>query len=144
MDAKRYTLKKPFLSGTTATTINFFMEQNVDFAGQQELIDRKFVDVEVAKSINPTFDYEVTRCIPILNNNTECDNIVYKLNILENGTYNFDTKWSDVGFEFDDFRFNKNSFNKTFLRLDFYDNDIGTTQRLLFFNTFILKKYKFF
>jgi len=39
------------------------------------------------------------------------------------------------GFEFDDFRFNKNSFNKTFLRLDFYDNDIGTTQRLLFFNT---------
>ena len=135
MDAKRYTLKKPFLSGTTATTINFFMDQNIDFAGQQELIDRKFIDVEVAKSINPTFDYEVTRCKPILNDGTECNNIVYKLNILENGSYNFDTKWSDVGFEFDDFRFNKNSFNKTFLRLDFYDNDIGTTQRLLFFNT---------
>jgi len=135
MDAKRYTIRKPILSGTTATTLNFFMEQNVDFAGQQELIDRKFVDVEVAKSINPTFDYEVTRCKPILDNNVECDSIIYTLNILNGGTYNFDTRWSDVGFNFDDFRFSKNSFNKTFLRLDFYDNDIGTSQRLLFFNT---------
>jgi len=135
MDAKRYTIRKPILSGTTATTLNFFMEQNVDFAGQQELIDRKFVDVEVAKSINPTFDYEVTRCKPILDNNVECDSIIYTLNILSSGTYNFDTRWSDVGFNFDDFRFSKNSFNKTFLRLDFYDNDIGTSQRLLFFNT---------
>ena len=135
MDAKRYTIRKPILSGTTATTLNFFMEQNVDFAGQQELIDRKFVDVEVAKSINPTFDYEVTRCKPILDNNVECDSIIYTLNILSGGTYNFDTRWSDVGFNFDDFRFSKNSFNKTFLRLDFYDNDIGTSQRLLFFNT---------
>lgn len=136
MDVKRYTIRTPILSGTTATTLNFFMEQNVDFAGQQELIDRKFVDIEVAKSINPTFDYEVTRCKPILDNNAECDSIVYTLNILKSdGTYNFDTRWSEVGFQFDDFRFNKNSFNKTFLRLDFYDNDIGTSQRLLFFNT---------
>ena len=135
MDAKRYTIRKPILSGTTATTLNFFMEQNVDFAGQQELIDRKFVDVEVANSINPTFDYEVTRCKPILDNNVECDSIIYTLNILNGGTYNFDTRWSDVGFQSDDFRLNKNSFNKTFLRLDFYDNDIGTSQRLLFFNT---------
>lgn len=135
MDAKRYTIRKPILSGTTATTLNFFMEQNVDFAGQQELIDRKFVDVEVANSINPTFDYEVTRCKPILDNNVECDSIIYTLNILNGGTYNFDTRWSDVGFQIDDFRLNKNSFNKTFLRLDFYDNDIGTSQRLLFFNT---------
>lgn len=135
MDAKRYTIRKPILSGTTATTLNFFMEQNVDFAGQQELIDRKFVDVEVANSTNPTLDYEVTRCKPILDNNLECDSIIYTLNILNGGTYNFDTRWSDVGLQIEDFRLNKNSFNKTFLRLDFYDNDIGTSQRLLFFNT---------
>ena len=135
MDAKRYTIRKPFLSATTATTISLFMEQNDSFAGQQELIDRKFIDVEVAKSINETFDYEVTRFSPLLTNNDECDNIIYKLNILDNGAYNLNTKWSDIGFQFDDFAFNKNSFNKTFLRLDFYDNDIGTTQRLLFFKT---------
>lgn len=135
MDAKRYTIRRPTLSATTATTISLSLDQNINFAGQQELIDRKFVDVEVSKSINETFDYEVTRFTPLLDNGDECENIVYTLNILSGGTYNTDTKWSDIGFEFEDFSFNKNSFNKTFLRLDFYDNDIGTTQRLLFFKT---------
>ena len=135
MDAKRYTIRRPTLSATTATTISLSLDQNINFVGQQELIDTKFVDVEVSKSINETFDYEVTRFTPLLDNSDECENIVYKINILDNNVYNLNTKWSNIGFEFEDFSLNKNSFNKTFLRLDFYDNDIGTTQRLLFFKT---------
>jgi len=135
MDVNRYIIRQPFLSTTTATTINLPVSQTLALAGQQELIDTKFIDVEVEKSINTLFDYETVRFIPQYNG-APCDTITYSINLLDiNGVYLSTTNWSDGGFDFDDFNFRKNAFTKSFLRLDFYDSDIATNQRFLFFKT---------
>lgn len=139
MDVNRYIIRQPFLSTTTATTINLPVSQTLGLAGQQETIDTKFIDVEVENSINPIFDYETVRFIPQHNNST-CDTITYSINLLDtNGNYPTNTNWSDADFDFDDFNFRTNAFTKSFLRLDFYDSDIGTNQRLLFFKTIFPK-----
>ena len=134
MDVNRYVIRQPVLSTTTATTINLPVSQTLALAGQQEIIDTKFIDVEVEESINGTFDYETVRFTPQYSGIT-CDTITYSINLLDtNGNYPA-TTWFDAGFDFDDFYFRKNAFTKSFLRLDFYDSDIGTNQRLLFFKT---------
>jgi len=134
MDVNRYIIRQPVLSTTTATTINLPVSQTLALAGQQEIIDTKFIDVEVEKSINTLFDYETVRFTPQYNGYI-CDTITYSIKLLDtNGTYSA-TTWFDAGFDFDDFNFRKNAFIKSFLRLDFYDSDIGTSQRLLFFKT---------
>ena len=141
MSVNRYIIRQPFLPTTTATTINLPLSQTLTLAGQQETIDTKFIDVEVEKAINPILDYEVVRFTPTVGTGTTiCDTVTYKINLLANtGTnptnYLSDTFWSDADINFDDFKFKTNAFIKSFLRLDFYDSDIGTNQRLLFFKT---------
>lgn len=141
MSVNRYIIRQPFLPTTTATTINLPLSQTLTLAGQQETIDTKFIDVEVENAINPILDYEVVRFIPTVGQSTTmCDTITYNINLLANTgtnptTYLSNTFWSDAEISFDDFKFRKNAFIKSFLRLDFYDSDIGTNQRLLFFKT---------
>lgn len=156
------------LSGTTVTTdpntgevkygninsINIPINQIPWLTGQQEIIDKNFVDIEVENSINDIFDYEKVKLTPRLINNGKCEGLTYKVRFLDrdsNGdlvsplTYGSNTMWGDdLGdierkFVYSDFDLRKNSFTKSFLRLDFYDNDIGTSQRLLFFVTLFPK-----
>jgi hypothetical protein len=139
MYVKKYTLRLPDEGiSTTATTISMPMGQAPWLAGQQEIIDRDFVDIEVEKSINAIFDYEKVRFMP-RNVNGKAEGITYRIRLLDNGAYPSNTMWSDIGFIYDDFKFLKNSFTKSFLRLDFFDTDIGTSQRLLSFVTLFPK-----
>jgi len=101
---------------------------------QAELVNREFVSVEVDKSINPVIDYEKFRFIPINNNGADLETMNYQLNFLnDTNTYNPDSYFSDLGFTNDDLKFRKNNFTKSFMRLNFYDSDIATNQRLISF-----------
>lgn len=109
-------------------------------ADQDDIIQTKFVDVEVENSINPIFDYDTTKFLPKIGN-TIANTITYKLYYL-NSSNQYPTNgsvWADAGFTYNDFYFRKNSFTKTFLRLDFFDSDVGTARRLLFFTTLFPK-----
>jgi len=138
MFVNNYKIRRPHLSGTTEISINVPFGQTPWLVDQTDIINNKFVNVEVENSINPILDYENVRFVPIItinNSNIPCDTVNYKLNMLSNGSYPSNTYWSDVDFTLNDLALKKNSYVKTFLRLDFYDTDIGTNQRLLFFKT---------
>ncbi len=126
--------------------INLNISTNQDFAlaGQEDIIKRDFVDTEVENSINEILDYEKVKLLPKnINNNNLTNNITYTLNFLsENGTYaGINNKWSEIGSTCEDLKFRKTSFVKSFLRLDFFDSDILSSQRLLFFITLFPKIY---
>lgn len=103
---------------------------------QYEVLARDFISEEVNKSINPIIDYEKFRFTPINNNGADLETIKYQLNFLNNtNSYNPNSFFSDLGFNNDDIKFRKNNFTKSFLRLNFYDSDIATNQRLISFLT---------
>lgn len=106
---------------------------SLDFRGvdQQEILQKDFISIERKKAINPIIDYDKTRFIPknLLGNVIE--NIKYKLNFLNNGVINNNTKYSDLGFVDNDIKFRKNNFIKSFLRLNFYDSDSPVNQNLI-------------
>lgn len=106
---------------------------SLDFRGvdQQEILQKDFINIERKKAINPIIDYDKTRFIPknLLGNVIE--NIKYKLNFLNNGVINNNTKYSDLGFVDNDIKFRKNNFIKSFLRLNFYDSDSPVNQNLI-------------
>jgi hypothetical protein len=140
MRVNNYTLKIPTMSGSTGLKIDLPISQSIGLASQSEIIESKFVNVEVENSINRTFDYEKVKFLPknSLNDNL-VNGILYKLNFIDNGAYPSNTYWSNIGLTNNDFKFRKNGFVKSFLRLDFYDTDITSTQRLLFFITLFPK-----
>lgn len=141
MNVKKYKLIKPNLTNTTGIKLNLPFSQNPYLTGQEDTINRDFVSVEINNSINPIFDYEKVKFLPknLLNNNLS-EGILYKLNLLgSDGNYLPNAYWSNLGMSFDDFKFRKNGFVKSFLRLDFYDSDVNSNQRLLFFITLFPK-----
>jgi hypothetical protein len=147
MRVNNYILKRPTFSGDTFTALNVPISQAPWLAGQQEIIDRDFVDIEVENAINPVADYEKVRFLP-KNDFGFCDGITYRVRFLERDgedelitplAYQGNSYWGNIGFVYDDFKFSKKAFTKSFLRLDFYDSDIGTSQRLLFFITLFPK-----
>jgi len=144
MSAK-YTLKLSELTGVTDTFINIPINLKPQMVDQSELVDRKFVSVEVEKAINPVQDYEKVRFSPIyfpdLNNTSihkPITNVTYNVKFLN--TTNFPTSssmYSDIGIVDDDIKFGKKRFENSFLNLSFYDSDKATNQRLIsFINVF--------
>ena len=97
---------------------------------QSEIVNRDFIDIEVEKVINPIIDYEKVRFTPTINDSI-VKNLTYKVNMLNGSTHNLNTKYGDIGFIDDDIKYNKSRFLNTFLRLNFYDNDILTNQNLI-------------
>ena len=139
----RYQIKLP-RPESSATTINVPVDLTPQMVDQEEIIDRKFVEVEVENAINPILDYEKVRFSPALifpspSANTinppiiQLQEVNYELNMLDttNNAYFTNTSYADIGFDDDDLRFRKNKLTKSFLRLDFYDSDILTDQRLV-------------
>lgn len=137
MSAK-YQIKIP-ATGVTATTINIPINLEPYIVDQSELINTKFIDVEVEKSINPIFDYEKVRLIPTLTgitNNTltltKVKNVTYNAKFVSSASFPIgQTVYSDIGMVNDDIKFGKKRFESSFLNLSFYDTDRATDQRLL-------------
>lgn len=141
MNVNKYRLMVPNLTGTTGIKLNVPVSQISDLAGQEDTINRDFVAVEVENAINPIFDYEKVKFLPKnISDDKITKGLLYKLNFLgDDGAYVPNSYWSNLDMTFDDFKFRKNGFIKSFLRLDFYDTDINSTQRLLFFVTIFPK-----
>lgn len=116
---------KTLASGTTATTINLPISLEYQLVDQEELVQKKFVDVEVEKNINPIIDYEKIRFKPLDLNDKELDKIIYKVNFTNGTTY------ANIGFSNEDIRLKKENFKQTFLNLNFYDSDNPLTQNLI-------------
>jgi hypothetical protein len=130
----RHTIRIPD-GATGATDFNLTVPVNLTFQNvdQFDIIKTKFVDVEVENSINPIVDYEKVRLIPVDMSDQKVYKIIYKMRFLPN--VGVDNYWSDAGFSDDDIKFRKNRWKKSFLRLNFYDSDVPTDQRLLSFTT---------
>lgn len=56
---EKYQIK--LINNVSASTINIPLVMQYQFAGQSELIDKVFVDVETQNAINPIIDYDKTR-----------------------------------------------------------------------------------
>ena len=137
----RYTLRVPTGAGS-ATTMNIPIDMTFQLVDQGETIERQFIDVEKADSINPIIDYEKTRFIARgVGNSVPANSVTYNCYLWNNAIdnyYNFPpvdspTFYGDVGYTNDDLTFRKNSFIKSFLRLDFYDSPVVTDQNLVSF-----------
>lgn len=121
-------------------TINIPIEMTFGTVDQAEVVEKDFIDVEVEKAINPIIDHEKTRFTLTNSQNVIMDNVGYELNFLNSsGTIPSQTYFSDLGFINDDLKFRKSGFLKSFLRLNFYDNDVPTNQRLISFLTVFCK-----
>lgn len=123
----------------SGSTINIPINMTFSTIDQAEVIEKDFINIEVEKAINPIIDHEKARFVLANANNVIMDNISYELNFLKNGSIPPQTVYSDLGFNYDDLKYRKNSFIKSFLRLNFYDNDVPTNQRLISFLTIYCK-----
>lgn len=112
-------------SGTTATTINIPVSLEYQIVDQYDIVERVFVDVETEKAINPIVDYEKARFVPVGVDNEIIDKIIYTLSFTGGTTY------GEIGFVNDDINFQKETFTKTFLNLNFYDSDNPLNQNLV-------------
>jgi hypothetical protein len=143
----RYKIRLPE-DNSTGKTINIPIDMTFQLVDQAEIIERDFVKNEVEAAINPILDYEKVRFEPARNISANfvipIPIVVYTLNFLsgstqpptgyyQNPSQNNATVYGNIGFTNDDIKFRKNGLVKSILRLEFYDSDILTNQRLLFF-----------
>jgi hypothetical protein len=120
---------------TNELNINIPITMENQMVDQSEIIQRKFVETEVEKSINPIFDYERAKFAPHKNGGVPVKRLNYNVSLLAGNNY------ADVGFNDNDLAARTNAFRNTFLRLNFYDTDRLSDQRLLFFITLFTSIY---
>jgi len=116
--------------------IPIILNQDTSLSNQTDVLNTELVEIAKEESINPIIDYDKIRFSPVIVENlnifNNLANITYKLIFLdENNEYTLN-KWSDIGFEEDDFVYNRNKIKKSFLRLKFYDSINPLSQNLLF------------
>lgn len=130
------------INPTASTAYELTVPISMDFqpVDQYDVIKDKFIDVEVENSINPIVDYEKVRLSPIDKGTVKVGKVSYDLRFLNDLSNT--NHWDDIVdensnpvFTNEDIKFRKNRFKKSFLRLNFYDSDIPTDQRLLSFTT---------
>jgi hypothetical protein len=114
-----------------------------------ELIETKFIDDEVNKTINPIIDHKKVRFFPADN----AWNLIEKLKINLNfyieitpptipPTYKYANQplqngpgyYGDIGFTYDDIFCRTDRIINSFLRLNFFDTNVSSSNSLLFFN----------
>lgn len=139
MFANKYTLNlQNFNTGTTEQYISVPMGTQFQIVDNDELINRIFVKTEAQNAVNKILDYDRVRYMPITPNNDLVSSITYDLSLFDiNNVYT--TKYGGIGFQYDDVKFRKNSFTKTFLRLSIFDSDDAMTQNLVGFITLFSK-----
>jgi hypothetical protein len=136
MFANKYTLNiNNFNTGTTEQYISgISLSTQFQIVDNDELINRVFVDTEVENAINEILDYDRVRYMPLLPSDNLVSSITYDLSLL-NANNQYTTNYGGIGFQYDDVKFRKNSFNNSFLRLSFYDSDDAMVQNLVGFTT---------
>jgi hypothetical protein len=139
MSVNSYKINFNKFGNLTGSTINIPLNMEFQLVDQDEIVRRRFVENEIKNNINPILDYEKCKFIPIIpltNSISIVNTISYNLHFLNSlNQYNQNSFYGDIGFNNSDIKFRKKSYTKSFLRLNFYDTDITTTQRLLFFVT---------
>jgi hypothetical protein len=112
-----YKINAHTLSGaTTATTINIPINIDYQIVDNSELIETKFVDIEVQKAVNPILDYYKVR---------------YNVSFLDGNFIQNPTYYSTIGFNDQDIKFERSNFKESFLSLQFFDTDNALTQTLM-------------
>ena len=121
---------------TSGMTIHIPLAMDFQPVDQAETVEEDFVNVEIEKVVNDIVDYEKVRLIPIDENDIQLNSITYKLNLLDNtNTFPSQTTYGSEEYSYDDLKFRKNKFKRSFLRLSFYDTDVPTNQNLITYMT---------
>lgn len=131
----------------SGTTINIPLSTNFFPIDNTEMIENKFVQDEVKKSINPIIDYKKIMFKPADNNWDIIDNFVINLNFYTKDTVNTNAPqyrngpsfngpgvYEDLSFIYDDLFCRTNRFLFSFVRLLFFDSPNSGSNNLLFFN----------
>tara|TARA_R110000868_G_scaffold176916_3_gene414925 strand:+ start:1011 stop:1859 length:849 start_codon:yes stop_codon:yes gene_type:complete len=126
---------------TTASTLNIPIDMTFQLVDQAEVIERKFVAAEVEKATNPIIDYEKVRFTPSYIGGTilqAINSVVYNFKFWDTPNNDYfnapmysTTTYAQIGFVDGDLKFRKSNFKNSFVRLDFYDSDVVTDQRLI-------------
>lgn len=139
MSVNNYKINFSEFKNVSGSTINLPLNMEFQLVDQDEIVRKQFVENEIKNNINPILDYEKVRFLPIIqlnDTNNVVNNITYNLHFLDSlNQFNQSSFYGQIGFNNSDIKFRKKSFTNSFLRLNFYDTDITTTQRLLFFVT---------
>jgi len=138
----------------SGTSVNIPISLSFTPVDNSELIETKFIDDEVIKSINPIVDYKKVRFFPADNNwdlirklkinlnffidfygNTDPFPYEYSeySNISTNGGYGAGY-YSNIGALFDDIYCRTRRVMNSFLRFNFFDSNIPSENNFLFFN----------
>lgn len=142
MNVNNITINLKTLNSQSGSTINIPIGNSFQLVDQSGIIETKFIQTEINNNINPILDYDKIRFKPVSSNTQLIENITYNIHFLNsNNQFNQYSYLSDIGIGFDnlDIKFRKKGFTNTFLRLNFYDTDIPTNQRLLSFITLFTK-----
>lgn len=132
---KRYQVNVKDMT-TSGMTINIPLDLDFQPVDQAEIVETDFVNVEIENAINDTIDYEKVRLTPVDENDNQLNSITYKLNLLDStNTFPSQTTYGSEEYSYDDLKFRKNKFKRSFLRLSFYDTDIPTNQNLITYMT---------
>ena len=136
---ERYKFK--ITDAATVSTLNIPLDMTFQLVDQAEVIERKFVDVEVEKATNPIIDYEKVRVTPTYTGSTilsAINSVIYNCHFWDEPNNDYfnpplypSTTYAQIGFITGDLKFRKSNFTKSFIRLDFYDTDTVTNQRLI-------------
>jgi len=132
MSVDRVSVKR---STTGSSFVNIPIDLTFQIVDNYDAIEGRFVNEEIEKVIGEIQDNEVARFHPFVSGSTgnEIAKVLrYKCNFFDpnlNHYFNFGsqpTTYGDIGFLYDDIFLRKNNFTKSFLRLDFFNNDRPT------------------
>mgnify|MGYP003673147714 FL=1 len=138
----------------SGTSVNIPISLSFTPVDNSELIETKFIEDEVIKSINPIVDYKKVRFFPADNNWDLIRKLKINLNFFINfygnitpfpydySEYaNLNTNggygagyYSDIGASFDDLFCRTRRVMNSFLRFNFFDSNIPSENNFLFFN----------
>jgi len=139
----------------SGTSVNIPISLSFTPVDNSELIETKFIEDEVIKSINPIVDYKKVRFLPADNNwdliRKLKINLNFFINYYENvPPFGYDYSeyaninppgygygagyYSDVGASFDDLFCRTRRVMNSFLRFNFFDSNISSENNFLFFN----------
>jgi uncharacterized cupredoxin-like copper-binding protein len=141
MNVNKFKINRRTLSNNKY--FNLPLNMKYQLVDKYNIINEKFIKVETDKSINPIQDFDSYKFIPY-NENQEIDYITYNVSFLIDFNGNtflpsIPTNYDYIGINSSDILLNKKSYNKSFLRLLFYDSYDPLTQNLIYVSTLFPK-----
>ena len=133
----------------SGTSVNIPVMLSFTPVDNSELIETKFIKDEVNKTINPIIDHKKVRFFPADNDWILIEKLKINLNFYIEITpsttpltYQYTNQpsedgpgyYGDIGFTYDDIFCRTDRVINSFLRLNFFDTNISSSNSLLFFN----------